>query len=160
MLRISYEIPSAPQQVAFLSHQLCRLWKRFIAVLERGLAAVPAHRLALSARPAPLVLIFLLLVGRVGLFPLFAASCLLSSGHCSSSHQILEFNPKPNQQEREKGEDNKCIPHFNIQWLPWVCFGIFIVTPWKIYSSLLGIIILSSSYADCPLSAPQFIRKT
>lgn len=118
-------------------------------MLEQGSAAMPAHRLALSAHPAPLVFVFLLLVGSVGLFPLFAASCPLSSDHCSFSHQILEFNPKANKQGTEKREDNKCIPHFNVQWLPWVCFGILIVTPWKICSYLFGIIILYPSYAGC-----------
>lgn len=69
VLRISYEIPPATQQVDFLSHQLCRLWKRFFALLGRGSAAMAAQGLALSAHPAPLVFIFLLLVGRLGLLP-------------------------------------------------------------------------------------------
>lgn len=62
---------------------------------------MPTHRLAQSAHPAPLVFIFLLLVGRIGLFPLFAASCPLSSDHCSFFYQILDFNPKPNKQGTE-----------------------------------------------------------
>lgn len=98
-----------PHQVDFLSHRLCRLWKRSFAALERGSAAMPASGLALSAHPAPLVFVFLLLVGRVGLFPLFAVSCLLGSDHCSSSHQILEFNPKPNKQGIAKREDTNAF---------------------------------------------------
>lgn len=123
MLRISYEIPPAPHQVDFLSHRLCRLWKRSFAVLERGSAAMPAPGLALSAHPAPLVFVFLLLVGRGGLFPLFAVSCLLGSDHCSFSHQIVEFNCKPNKQGTAKREDKNAFHILTFSGFPEFVFG-------------------------------------
>lgn len=86
----------------FLSHQLCRLWKRFFAVLEHDLAAMPAHRLALSYILLHWCSFSCCLWGGLGCPLWFAASCLLRSDHCSSSHQILEFNPKPNKQRTAK----------------------------------------------------------
>lgn len=64
---------------------------------------MPAHRLAQSAHPAPLVFVFLLLVGRIGLFPLFAASCPLGSDHCSFSPKSLSLTPTKQGGDRKEG---------------------------------------------------------
>lgn len=126
-------------------------------MLEGGSAAMPAHRLAQSAYPAPLVFIFLLLVGRIGLFPLFAASCPLGSDHCSFSHQILEFNPNQTRRGQKRGKITNAFHILTYSGFHGFVFGFSLLPHGK-----SAAVCLRSSYSiqvmQTVLSAPQFIR--